>query len=139
VERKFIQNGVDSTYATFKSRVVAGRKLPADVVDSIAQGRVWSGEQAKKIGLVDHLGGINEALACAARLAKVTTFGLKEYPEVKESPVTMLVKSLSGEEASQRMLKKELGVNYEIYKQLKEVQDIRGEIQARMPFRFRFQ
>ncbi|RFS26318.1 signal peptide peptidase SppA [Chitinophaga silvatica] len=136
IEKRFVQNGVDSTYATFKSRVVAGRKLSAEIVDSIAQGRVWSGMEAKRIGLVDRIGGINDALESAAKLAKLTQFGIKEYPEVKESPLTLLVKSLSGEEATERMLKKELGTNYDLYKQIKEVQDIRGEIQARMPFKY---
>jgi protease-4 len=135
-ERKFVQNSVDSTYATFKSRVVAGRKLQAGIVDSIAQGRVWSGTEAQKIGLVDRIGGINDALECAAKLAKLSQFGLKEFPEVKESPFSMLVKSLSGEEISERMLKKELGAHYDLYKQIREVQDTKGGIQAKMPFRY---
>jgi protease-4 len=135
-EKHFIQNGVDSTYASFKSRVVAGRKLDTAVVDSIAQGRVWSGVQAKQLGLVDRIGGINEALACAARLAKISEYRLREYPEVKD-PLTKLMKGL-GAEVSLKMVKKELGVNFELYQQLKDAQQMHGEIQARMPFKYNF-
>lgn len=135
-EKRFIQNGVDSTYASFKSRVVAGRKLDAAIVDSIAQGRVWSGVEAQKLGLVDRIGGITEALACAARLAKLSEYRLSEYPEVKD-PVSKLMKTV-GADVSTRMVKKELGVNYEVYQQIKEVQAMHGDIQARMPFKYSF-
>ncbi|NLR80508.1 signal peptide peptidase SppA [Chitinophaga eiseniae] len=135
-EKRFIQNGVDSTYASFKSRVVAGRKLDAAIVDSIAQGRVWSGVEAQKLGLVDRIGGITEALACAARLAKLSEYRLREYPEVKD-PVSKLMKTV-GADVSTHMVKKELGVNYELYQQIKEVQAMHGDIQARMPFKYSF-
>ncbi|MBS0032200.1 signal peptide peptidase SppA [Chitinophaga sp. 22321] len=135
-EKRFIQNGVDSTYASFKSRVVAGRKLGAAIVDSIAQGRVWSGIEAKELGLVDRIGGVNEALACAARLAKLSEYRLREYPEAKDK-ISRFIKGL-GAEASVRMVKKELGVNYELYQQLKDVQQLHGRIQARIPFNYKF-
>ena len=132
IERKFVQNGVDSIYATFKSRVVTGRKLSQSVVDSIAQGRVWSGVQAKSLGLVDRLGGINDAIASAAKMAKISSYRLREYPEVKQ-PLERLLKSLGGE-TSETMVKKELGANYTIYQQIKRLQLINGEVQARLPF-----
>lgn len=132
IERKFVQKGVDSIYATFKSRVVAGRKLSQSVVDSIAQGRVWSGVQAKSLGLVDRLGGINDAIACAAKMAKISSYRLREYPEVKQ-PLEKLLKSIGGE-TSETMVKKELGANYTIYQQIKRLQLMNGEVQARLPF-----
>jgi protease-4 len=132
VEKRFIQNSIDSTYSTFKSRVVAGRKLSSAVVDSIAQGRVWSGVQAKQLGLVDRIGGIEDAIACAAKLAKVSSYRLREYPESK-STMEKLMKSLGGE-ASTRAVKNELGVNYNLYLQVKRIQNMNGEIQARMPY-----
>lgn len=135
-EKRFVQNGVDSTYASFKSRVAAGRKLDPAIVDSIAQGRVWSGVQAKKLGLVDRIGGIREALACAARLAKVSEYRLREYPEVKDR-LSRLMKDLSGE-VSTKMVKRELGVNYDLYRKVKELKELQGEIQARMPFKYSF-
>ncbi|MEI3797348.1 MULTISPECIES: signal peptide peptidase SppA [unclassified Chitinophaga] len=136
VEKRFIQNGVDSTYASFKSRVVAGRKLNPAIVDSIAQGHVWSGLQAKELGLVDRIGGINEALACAAKLAKLSEYRLREYPESKIS-ISRLVQTFSGNMRAQ-MVKQELGANYEIYQQVKDVQQLHGDIQARMPFKYNF-
>ncbi|MFX1704687.1 signal peptide peptidase SppA [Chitinophaga sp. CC14] len=136
VEKRFIQNGVDSTYASFKSRVVAGRKLNPAIVDSIAQGHVWSGLQAKELGLVDRIGGINEALACAAKLAKLSEYRLREYPESKIS-ISRLVQTFSGNMRAQ-MVKQELGANYEIYQQIKDVQQLHGDIQARMPFKYNF-
>ena len=135
-EKHFIQNGVDSTYASFKARVAAGRKLDPAIVDSIAQGRVWSGIQAKKLGLVDRIGGINEALACAARLAKLSEYRLREYPEVKDR-LSRLMKDLSGE-VSTKMVKKELGVNYGLYQKVKEIQELHGQILAKMPFKYSF-
>ncbi|PSL46423.1 protease-4 [Chitinophaga niastensis] len=135
-EKRFIQNSVDSTYGSFKSRVVAGRKLDPAIVDSIAQGHVWSGVQAKELGLVDRIGGINDALVCAAKLAKLSSYRLREYPEVKD-PFTKLVKSLGGD-VSTSMVKKELGVNYELYQKVKEVQAMHGVIQAKMPYSYSF-
>lgn len=136
-EKRFIQNGVDSTYASFKSRVVAGRKLDPAVVDSIAQGRVWSGVEAKQLGLVDRIGGVNEALACAARLAKLSEYRLREYPEAGKNKIARFLKGL-GAETSANMVKKELGANYELYQQLKDVQQLHGQIQARIPFKYSF-
>ncbi|CAL1519556.1 signal peptide peptidase SppA [Chitinophaga sp. MM2321] len=135
-EKRFIQNGVDSTYASFKSRVVAGRKLDPAIVDSIAQGRVWSGTDALRLGLVDRIGGVNDALACAAKLAKLSTYKLVEYPEVKDK-LSKLLKSVSGE-VETRTLKQELGLNYSLYQQVKAVQGMHGEIQAKVPFTYRF-
>ncbi|MFY0255124.1 signal peptide peptidase SppA [Chitinophaga sp. 30R24] len=135
-EKRIIQRGVDTTYASFKSRVVEGRKLTSAVVDSIAQGRVWSGVQAKKLGLVDRIGGIKDALACAARLAKISEYRLREYPEVKD-PFSKLVKSLTGD-VSTRLVRNELGADYELYQEVQEVRAMQGEVQARLPFKYTF-
>jgi protease-4 len=131
-EKKFVQNSVDSIYSSFKSRVVVGRKLSSALIDSIAQGRVWSGVQAKELGLVDRIGGIEDAIACAARMAKLSSYRLREYPEPKNS-IEKLMKSL-GEEASIRAVKSELGANYDMYQQVKRIQSMSGEVQARIPY-----
>jgi protease-4 len=131
-EKRLIQNGVDSTYATFKSRVVAGRKLDAVLVDSIAQGHVWSGVQAVKLGLVDRLGGINDALASAAKLAKLSSYKLTEYPETKPS-ISRVLRSMSSN-VKANMVKEELGDTYNAWQQVKQVKELHGQIQARMPF-----
>lgn len=79
-EKKVTQKEVDTIYHIFKSRVVAGRKLSGALVDSIAQGRVWSGTDALSIGLVDRLGGLQDAINCAARMAGLEKFSTREYP-----------------------------------------------------------
>lgn len=80
MEKQFIQAGVDSVYHTFKLRVATGRNRSIAYIDSIAQGRVWSGVDAKRIGLVDELGSLNDAVQYAAQLIKAKEYRLKEYP-----------------------------------------------------------
>jgi len=133
-EKKFIQNSVDSIYGTFKGRVVEGRKLSGPVVDSIAQGRVWSGVQAKQLGLVDRIGGINDAIKCAAKMAKLGDFRLKEYPEAEDAPFGKIMKSVSGDARMETALRNELGEQYTIYKQLKQLKEMSGEVQAKLPY-----
>ncbi|PUZ22487.1 protease-4 [Chitinophaga costaii] len=139
-EKHLMQQGVDSTYASFKSRVVAGRKLSGAVVDSIAQGRVWSGEDAKRIGLVDRIGGIQDAIACAARLSHAGTYQLEEYPDVKNQLGKILkLLGMNDDETSTRLLKKELGDHYEMYIRVKRLKEMSGQVEARMPFDLLFQ
>ncbi|HVI47760.1 MAG TPA: signal peptide peptidase SppA [Chitinophaga sp.] len=133
-EKHFVQKSVDSVYASFKDRVAVGRKLSPAIVDSIAQGRVWTGQDAVKLGLVDRIGGISDARACAARMAKLTTYRLVEYPEVKDK-LSKLLKSVGGD-VETRMLKRELGEEYRLYQQLKEVKEMHGDIQAKLPFNY---
>lgn len=81
-ELAILQRAVDNIYTTFLDRVEAGRDLPRDTVESIAQGRVWSGASAQEIGLVDELGGLTQAIAIAADLAELgEDWRLQEYPE----------------------------------------------------------
>jgi len=131
-EKRFIQNGVDTTYSVFKTRVVNGRKLSGAVVDSIAQGRVWSGVQAKELGLVDRIGGIQDAIACAAKMVHAGSFKVKEYPE-PQGGLEKVVRSLGGDMQSS-MVKKELGENYNLYEQVKRIKEMNGQVQARIPF-----
>lgn len=131
-EKRFIQNGVDTTYSVFKSRVVAGRKLSDAVVDSIAQGRVWSGLQAKELGLVDRIGGLKDAIASAAKMVHLSSVKVKEYPETEDG-ISKVFRSLGGDVQSS-MVKKELGESYMIYEQVKRIKEMDGQIQARIPY-----
>jgi protease IV len=130
-EKMIIQQSVDTIYYKFKARVATGRGMSMALVDSFAQGRVWTGEQAKEIGLVDVLGGIDEAIAIAAHKAGITEYRTKEYPE-KEDPFEKFLKSLTGE-AETYFMKMKLGEFYPIWKQVESLKNVRG-IQARMPF-----
>jgi protease-4 len=132
-EKKIIQNEVDKIYLTFKSRVAEGRKLKMDYVDSIAQGRVWTGKRAIELKLADQLGGLEDAVAEAVKLTGVKEYRLKSYPEPKS--FFEYIMNTYPDQFSRSSLKKELGAEeYEIYLRLKELKNDRGEVKARMPF-----
>ena len=82
--------GIENTYAIFKKRVIDGRRLSPEAVENIAQGRVWSGKQAVKNGLVDYLGGLDDAVAAAAKAANLENYNKMEYPVFKEDLESIL-------------------------------------------------
>lgn len=134
-EQKMMQKSVDLIYTQFKQRVADGRKLDTAFVDSIAQGRVWTGYRAKEIGLIDRFGGLNDAIHCAARLAKLSSFQLKEYPE-PENFIEQIFGRSDPMSFSDKM-KQEIGVeNYIIYEELKRVKEMTSGVQARLPFKW---
>jgi protease-4 len=130
-EKLIVQQGVDTIYYKFKSRVAIGRGMTLEEVDSVAQGRVWTGEQAKEIGLVDVLGGIDDAIAIAAHKAGLKEYRTKEYPE-SEDPFEKFLKSLTGE-AETYFMKAKMGEFYPMWKQMESLKNFHG-IQARLPF-----
>ncbi len=130
-EGQVIQQSVEDVYDVFTSKVADGRKKTKGEIDSIGQGRVWSGTDAKKIGLVDELGGIKEAIHIAAKKAKLEKYKIVELPKQKDF-WEQLVKDFS-EDTETKMLKKELGVNYEYYRHFMEINNAKG-VQARMPY-----
>jgi protease-4 len=130
-ERDIIQNSVNEIYGSFIGKVAEGRGMKVADVDSIGQGRVWSGYDAKGLGLVDVLGGMEDAIEIAAKMAKLDNYRVAEYPEQKE-PFKAFMEELSGE-GEDVMLKKSLGENYRFYKTLDDMRKMEG-IQARMPF-----
>ncbi|MEO5995311.1 MAG: signal peptide peptidase SppA [Chitinophagaceae bacterium] len=132
-ERAFIQNDVDSFYQTFLTRVANGRKLTLAMVDSIGQGRVWMGEKALKLGLVDKLGSLQDAVDCAARMGKTKEYRLREYPE-PQSFLDLLLGNYK-KVAKADAIKEELGTTgFKIYNSLKRIQGMIGSTQARMVF-----
>jgi protease-4 len=134
-EKKMIQHSIDLTYQQFKKRVSDGRKKDTTYIDSIAQGRVWSGDNAIRIGLIDRFGGIQDAVNCAARLAKITDYRLREFPET-QSILDRLLRSSSTPDFSAKM-KAELGEeNYKIYDELRRIKQMTNSAQARLPFEF---
>jgi protease IV len=134
-EQQFVQNEIDTIYMDFKTRVADGRKQSLDYVDSIAQGRVWTGRQALELGLVDRLGGIQDAVDCAARMAKLTDYRLVEYP----APASVWEKLFGSykSNAVNQHIKEEIGMeNYEFYRQVKHLKQIIGSVQMRIPYNF---
>lgn len=131
IERNYIQRSVENVYDVFVKRVADGRKISKIQVDSIGQGRVWSGVDAKKIGLVDVLGGLETAITIAANKAKLKEYKLVSLPKQKD-PFKEAIAQLTGE-AESAFVRKELGENYKYYKALKNISGYSG-IQARLPF-----
>ena len=132
MEQKILQSGVDSIYHTFKSRVAKGRKKSMEYVDSIAQGRVWLGSDAIKVGLVDRIGTLNDALASAAKMAKLKGYSIKQYPESK-SFIEDLIEDYK-DYVKVKSIESEIGASqWQIFQNLKTVQQMVGAPQARMP------
>ena len=134
-EKEFVQQSIDEIYLSFKQRVAEGRKKPVEYIDSIAQGRVWSGNRAIENGLVDKFGGLQDAVECAARMAKLTDYRLREYPEVQ----SVFDRLFGGKDKSVRteMMKKELGEDqYKIYNEMLRIKQMTNAAQARLPFEF---
>jgi protease-4 len=131
-EKAVAQRNVERTYAEFKSRVANGRYKTTDYIETIAQGRVWTGNQAIANGLVDELGGLDEAIAYAAKKAnlKEKDYRLKSYPEEKSFGEKI---AESFKDAKAQMVREQLGEQYEVYKTLEWLKKSRG-VQARMVY-----
>ncbi len=124
-ERASIMRGVDKVYATFTGNVAQGRNLPLERVLEIAGGRVWSGEDALDIGLVDGIGGLREAIALAADKAELgDDFRVKEVVEQPEGLWALL--SELGVSVRQQMLRSELGGMMREYRQVQELTSQQG-------------
>lgn len=136
-EKQIMQHMTDNVYADFKTRVANGRRMSVEYVDSIAQGRVWTGKRAVEIGLADRLASLDEAIAAAAKMAKLKDYNIKQYPE----PKSFLEQLLKGKSTSvvNEKIKQEIGEdNFNLWKQIKQVKETMGSVQARLPFDIRF-
>jgi protease-4 len=130
-EKEAMQTSIEKIYSDFVSKVAQGRKMSFGNVDSIGQGRVWTGTSAKKIGLVDEMGGLKDAISGAAELAGIDTYSVRELPELVD-PYTKIINQLTGE-IRMGFLKKELGESFRFYRELMEIKNLSG-IQARLPY-----
>lgn len=130
-EYNYIQKSVEDIYDVFITKVAEGRNISKNNVDSIGQGRVWSGTDALKIKLVDEIGGINDAITYAAKLAKLSSYKLIDLPKQKD-PLEELFNT-GADEIETRTMKANLGEQYIFIKQLKTVLLKKG-IQARVPY-----
>mgnify|MGYP000185296044 CR=1 FL=1 len=133
--RSVVQEGVEDTYETFLKRVAQGRGISVAEADSLAQGRVWSGVDAKRLGLVDELGNLEDAIAEAAKMADLEEYGIRKLPKYKSGFERMLEDlSGAGVKAKQELIEDEIGTEaYSILKEVKSAMEQEG-IQARMPF-----
>lgn len=132
-EMRYLNNYIDRGYALFRSRVAQGRKMKVEQVEKIAQGRVWLGQDALKVKLVDELGGLDKAVAKAAQLAKLKEYHTAAYPG-KTSWVDQLLNNLSGESYINAQARQALGEYYEPFMLMKDINN-QSAIQARIPFK----
>ncbi|MBR5603763.1 MAG: signal peptide peptidase SppA [Bacteroidales bacterium] len=127
-----MQKHVTDTYDEFITLVAETRGLRKTFVDSIGQGRVWSGTDAIEIGLVDELGGIDKAIAYAADKACLTSYSIKEFPK-QEDPLQNLFKTETQEYYTKAVMKKNLGSSYKYLEAIENISKTEG-VQALMPF-----
>jgi protease-4 len=130
-ETILFERQIDKIYNNFLGLVAEGRKMPASQVDSIGQGRVWSGVDARDLGLIDQFGGLQDAIKAAAELATITDYNIWSLPAQKD-PLQQILDQLTGNVSTGRM-EKELGEYYTYYQYLKQIKDFQG-IQARLPY-----
>lgn len=136
-----LQKHVNHGYTLFLKRVAdgrtaAGHKMTAADVDKIGQGRVWTGRKALEIGLVDQLGNLNEAVAYAAKLAKIQDYGVASYPAAA-SWFDRFKSDVNSDNYMERQLRTTLGEYYEPLQMLRQVEQ-HNYMQARIPFTIHF-
>lgn len=130
--REEVKVGINQVYQTFLTRVAKGRNMSKAQVHEIAQGRVWSGAEAKEIGLVDHLGGLETALARAAALAEIEDYKTIAYPKFEEDFESILEKLFSGPFGK---LTAQLPPEVALWLRQKDIlQNPANRIQARLPY-----
>ena len=132
--KTFTLESVEHIYNVFVNRVATGRKMTFENVDAIAQGRVWSGADALKIGLVDQLGTMTDAIKYAASLTKIDKYSTIDYPEYETDVRNIFGKFLPFAQSKTNIIKQEIGAeNYFMLQKIKKMQ-IRKGIQASMLF-----
>lgn len=133
-EFDILQTGVDRIYNEFLDRVSQGRDMTVASIDEIGQGRVWSGTDASQIGLVDEMGGLDDAIAAAAELAGLTEYRVSNYPE-REDPFEAFMENFNAQ-VNAKLLAFQFGDNVEIIKEVEQIMEIKNMkgIQARLPY-----
>ena len=130
------KEGVEQIYTTFVNRVSAGRNMTFEQVNEIAQGRVWTGKEAIEKGLVDQLGGLEDAIKVAAELAEVENYRVRNYPNYKTDLKDALQMNPFMKASKEEILKETMGdENYQLYNNIHKMKNLKG-IQARIPFIF---
>lgn len=128
-QRAGMQSYVDRGYELFVKRVAGGRKKTVDQIKAIAEGRVWDGREALRIGLVDKLGGLDTALADMARELGVESWSVERYPKTEDDVLTALL--MMSDRMEQSALERKLGDVAEIYRTIESIRQYQG-VQARM-------
>ncbi len=130
-EKEIIQSEIEYTYDQFITKVAEGRGITKAQVDSIGQGRVWTGLDALKIGLVDEIGDLNKAIKAAAELAGIEKYDEVAYPKKKENPFNLMFNIEA--DARAKILKDNLGAWYSTYTTFRKLTE-RKQVLAQMPY-----
>ena len=131
-EKTLMQMMITQGYDTFVSRCAEGRNITKEAIEKVAEGRVWTGEAAKKLGLVDELGGIDTALEIAVKKAGIEGYTVVSYP-AKQDFLSSLLDTKPTNYVEAQILKSKLGEYYQQFGMLKNLTE-RSMIQARIPF-----
>ena len=132
-----MMRSVELTYNQFVNHIVKNRKMTFEAVDKIGGGRVWSGQKAKELGLVDEFGSLQDAINYTAKLVKLDQYKTESFPKRKDA-FEEFMESFTGSTVEQK-LSKELGTEgIELYKQIKSINEQKG-VQMRMPFDLKIQ
>jgi len=136
-EKAIIQGFVDDIYGEFKQKVATGRNMTVEQVDAVGQGRVWTGLDAKENGLVDEIGGLEDAIAEAKQLAGLGDYDVIKLPEQKDL-FEQIMEDFTGQ-AAQLITDKTVGTDQKIQNMMKEIEFVKNMsgIQARMPYSIR--
>lgn len=134
-EKAILQESTIDVYNTFLKRVSDGRNMTTEEVHEVAQGRVWTGSKAKDLGLVDMIGGLDDAIKIAAESANIEEYKIKSFPEIKETFIDQVIKGI----ASSDNINTKLGLDASELKLLQEYGEIKSVLldrspQARLPF-----
>lgn len=135
-EKAILQKYIERGYDTFLTRCSEGRGISKDSIAQIAEGRVWTGEQALKIGLVDGLGGLDDAIKEAANLASLENYSVTEYPRQKDFWEEIINNNKT--DIALNTLKEYLGDDLSLFKTIREIKEMKEQdfIQARLPYNF---
>ncbi len=126
------KEGVERVYTTFVAKVAEGRNMTFEQVDSVAQGRVWTGKEALTKGLVDELGSLEDAIRIAADMVEISEYRIRNYPDYDKEFKDLFKGPFS--RIKQNLVKEELGeTTFEAFQKIREINDLKG-IQARLPF-----
>src|SRR5690554_284339 len=133
-EYSIIQNEVDFIYTEFLQRVADGRGMTTEQVNRVARGRVWTGNDALRIGLVDTLGGIQDAIAYAAKEAGIENPVIRYYPKVKKEIWLDIIEAISEDDDNNKLEGSSIPQEMmHMYKKIKQIEQLTG-VQARLPY-----
>lgn len=130
-ERVILQRYINNGYELFTKRCAEGRDMNIDSLKAIAEGRIYSGTDAMRLGLVDEMGGLEEAIAFAAKKANISDYTLKYYPSVKS--LIEQISDIFSTSIEERIVKSQLGENYRLFRTIQRAQTTTG-IKAIMPY-----